>query len=142
MVGCSWNLVSQLLWQKYPANIYLFKVNNRNTTKRREICSELTIEILAVFIVNFEHISHFFWCFYCRLRSRKYLLANHFSHSKKRSSYIQLHTQWPKELLFDCKVGKCNFIRTDRSEITIWRSLFYFLHAFDFSLHSSAVVMV
>ena len=26
-----------------PANIYLFKVNNRNTRKRREICSQLTI---------------------------------------------------------------------------------------------------
>ena len=27
-----------------PATIYLFKVNNRNTTKRREICSKLTIK--------------------------------------------------------------------------------------------------
>ena len=27
-----------------PANIYLFKVNNRNTTKRCEICSKLTIK--------------------------------------------------------------------------------------------------
>ena len=27
-----------------PVNIYLFKVNNRNTRKRREICSELTIK--------------------------------------------------------------------------------------------------
>ena len=26
----------------FPANIYLFKVNNRNTTKRFEICSKLT----------------------------------------------------------------------------------------------------
>ena len=26
------------------ANIYLFKVNNRNTKKRCEICSELTIK--------------------------------------------------------------------------------------------------
>ena len=36
---------------KRPANIYLCKVNNRNTRKRGEIC---------VFIVNFEHISHCF----------------------------------------------------------------------------------
>ena len=43
--------------------IYLFKVNNRNTTKRREICSKLTIKKSeqghwrrsGVFIVNFEH---------------------------------------------------------------------------------------
>ena len=27
-----------------PATIYLLKVNNRNTTKRREICSKLTIK--------------------------------------------------------------------------------------------------
>ena len=29
----------------YPANIYLFKVNNRNTRKRCEICSKLIIKI-------------------------------------------------------------------------------------------------
>ena len=27
-----------------PANIYLFKVNNRNTRKRCKICSKLTIK--------------------------------------------------------------------------------------------------
>ena len=60
-----------------PANIYLFKVNNRNTRKRCEVCSKLAVktpERLAlntlfrtpeqrrsgVFIVNFEHISHLF----------------------------------------------------------------------------------
>ena len=49
-----------------PAGIYLFKVNNRNTRTRREICSKLTIKTpeqchwlcSGVFIVNFEHISH------------------------------------------------------------------------------------
>ena len=30
----------------FLANIYLFKVNNRNTRKRYEICSKLTIKIL------------------------------------------------------------------------------------------------
>ena len=47
-----------------PANIYLFKVNNRNTRKRCEICSTLTIKTpewyqwchSGVFSVNFEHI--------------------------------------------------------------------------------------
>ena len=29
---------------KDPANIYLFEVNNRNTRKRCEICSKLTVE--------------------------------------------------------------------------------------------------
>ena len=44
----------------------MFKVNNRNTRIRCEICSELTIKTPerrqwrrpGVFIVNFEHISH------------------------------------------------------------------------------------
>ena len=42
------------------------KVNNRNTRARCEICSKLTIKTperrhrrSGVFIVNFEHISHF-----------------------------------------------------------------------------------
>ena len=29
-------------WCPYPTNIYLFKVKNRNTRKRYEICSKLT----------------------------------------------------------------------------------------------------
>ena len=52
---------------RYPASIYLLKVNNRNTRTRCEICSKLTINIpeqsrwrhFDVFIVNFEHVSHF-----------------------------------------------------------------------------------
>ena len=67
-----------------PANIYLFKVNNRNTRKRREICSKLIIKTperrhwlsSGVFIVNFEHTLHlvlvfllltFYWKCNCRL---------------------------------------------------------------------------
>ena len=46
--------------------IYLLKGNNRNTRKRWEMCSKLTIKIperrqwrrSRIFIVNFEHISH------------------------------------------------------------------------------------
>ena len=49
-----------------PTNIYLFKINYRNTWTRCEICSKLTIETSerrywrrsGVFIVNFEYISH------------------------------------------------------------------------------------
>ena len=29
----------------FPANIYLFKVNNRNNAKKCEICSKLTLKI-------------------------------------------------------------------------------------------------
>ena len=54
-----------------PVNIYLFKFNNRNTRKWREIFSKLTIKIperrqgcrSCVFIVNFEHISRLFLLF-------------------------------------------------------------------------------
>ena len=53
---------------KYPVNIYLFKINNRNTRKRCQKCLKLTIKTperrhwyhFGVFIVNFEHISHLF----------------------------------------------------------------------------------
>ena len=49
-----------------PANIYLLKVNNRNTRKRYEICLKLTIKAperrqwrrSGAFIVNFEDNSH------------------------------------------------------------------------------------
>ena len=51
---------------KNPSGNYLFKVNNRNTRWRCEICSKLTIQkperrhwhCSGVFIANFEHISH------------------------------------------------------------------------------------
>ena len=58
----------------FPANIYSFKVKNKNTRKRCEICSKITIKtrerriccrndaccLSSAFIVNFEHISDLF----------------------------------------------------------------------------------
>ena len=44
-----------------PANIYLFKVNHRNTRKKCEICSKLTIKPLKTKSVTS------FWCFYSEL---------------------------------------------------------------------------
>ena len=49
-------------------NNYLLKANNRNSRKRFEICSELTIKTPerhqwcrpGFFIFNFEHVSHLF----------------------------------------------------------------------------------
>ena len=60
-----------IIANNFPANIYLFKVNNRNTRKRCDICSTLTIKApeqrhwlcSSVFIVSFEHISHLFLVF-------------------------------------------------------------------------------
>ena len=52
--------------RNYPAGIYLFKVDSRNTRTMCEVCSKLTIKTperrhwrrSGVFIVNFEQISH------------------------------------------------------------------------------------
>ena len=49
---------------QYPAGNYMFRVDNRNTRVRCEICSKLTNTRQRqwrpsdVFVVNFEHISH------------------------------------------------------------------------------------
>ena len=56
---------------KNLANNYFLKINNRNTRKRREICSKLTKKHqndvnwrrFVVFIVNSEHIVHLFQLF-------------------------------------------------------------------------------
>ena len=62
---------SNVIFHGFPLNIYLFKVNNRNTRKRWKICSKLTIKTperchwrhSIIFIVNFEHISHLYLVF-------------------------------------------------------------------------------
>ena len=36
----------------YPAGNYIFKVNNRNTRTRCEICSELAINVVGVVVVS------------------------------------------------------------------------------------------
>ena len=54
-----------------PVNIYLLEVSNKNTQKRCEIYSKLTIKTperrrwrwSGIFIVNFEQIWHFFVVF-------------------------------------------------------------------------------
>ena len=56
------------MWNLVPNNIYLFKVVNKNTRKKSEICLKLTIKTpershsgrFNVFIVNFRHVSDFF----------------------------------------------------------------------------------
>ena len=57
---------SQSLVQCYPIDIYLLKVNNRNTRTRHEICSKLAIKTperrhwrrSSVFVVHFRLILH------------------------------------------------------------------------------------
>ena len=63
--------IGSMTWVKHEfyhqANIYLFKVKNRNSRKRSEICSKFIIRrhnyVDLVFFVNFEHISLFFLVF-------------------------------------------------------------------------------
>ena len=47
-----------LLLSYVPAGNYIFKVNNRNTRTRCEICSELTIKTPERYLASF-------WCLYC-----------------------------------------------------------------------------
>ena len=59
-------LYIELLWN--PANLYLFKFNNRTTRKGCEMYSKLTIKPperrrSGVFIVKFKHISQLFLVF-------------------------------------------------------------------------------
>ena len=56
---------SKNYWNNNPGSNNMFKVNNRNTRTKCNICSKLTIKTSdrchwrrsGVFIVNFEHIS-------------------------------------------------------------------------------------
>ena len=68
----------------FQTNIYYFKVNKRNSRKRCEICSKLTIKTLEqgqwrhsdVFIVNFEYIFQpIFYCFFCWFWTSECLLG-------------------------------------------------------------------
>ena len=59
---------NKLYYTNHSANIYLFKVNDRNITKRCKIYLKLTVKtpeqrrwsLSGVFIVDFEHVSHLF----------------------------------------------------------------------------------
>ena len=60
--GCSYLKVrssfSVPIARNIPAGNYMFKVNNRNTRARCEICSQRQWRQSGVFIVKFEHISY------------------------------------------------------------------------------------
>ena len=70
---------SSVFTVKFPAGNYMFKVNNRNTRTKCEICSKLTIKAPKQshwrhsdgFIVNFEHILDIFLFFLLLSLSRK-----------------------------------------------------------------------
>ena len=94
-----------------PGNIYLFKVDNRNTKKSYQICSKLTIKILerrwcrsSTIIVNFEHISNlFFWYFYCWHGTGECLLA------PQCSLFSTFSLQWIKQCVTQTRIQTCYF---------------------------------
>ena len=73
-----------LLLIRARSSKYLFKVSKRNTRRRSKIKYKLTIKRLeqchwrcsGLFIFNFEHISHIFWCFCCWLWWSKSLVGS------------------------------------------------------------------
>ena len=80
---CLWQWADQrFILGHLPAGICLLKINNINNRARCEICSKLTIKTpewcywhrSAVFIVNFEHISHLVLVFLLLIWAGKYRL--------------------------------------------------------------------
>ena len=62
------------------ANIYLFKVSNRNTRKSCEICSKSIIKTTerlhnVVLIVNSEHVSHLFLKFLLLILNKQMIIG-------------------------------------------------------------------
>ena len=61
-----------MISEKEQASIYLFKVKNKNTRERCEVCPKLKIRALerchrrrsGLFIVSFEHNSRLFLMFF------------------------------------------------------------------------------
>ena len=51
--------------KKFPANIYLFKVNNMITRKMSEICSDLTIDALELFLLFLFFLLNNFHSYCC-----------------------------------------------------------------------------
>ena len=74
---------TKTLWRQVngiePTNIYLLKINNRNTRKRSHICSKLEIKtpdhmVHLLLPLNIFHT--FLSCFYCWLWTCIFLLEN------------------------------------------------------------------
>ena len=52
----------------YPANIYLFKLNNRNNRKSGNICSKFTVDLVSLLLnLNIFHTFYYFysWLWAC-----------------------------------------------------------------------------
>ena len=91
------------IWQNvYPANIYLFKVNIRNTRKRCEICSKLMIKTperrqwrrFGVSIVNFDVVLVFFFFVNCEYIWHHFLVFPLLTLNKQNVSWVTPCNKW------------------------------------------------
>ena len=71
-------IIAMMKIKSYPTDIYLFKVNNKNTKTMCEICSKLTIKknsdvinVLMSFSLTMNIFHTLTWCYYCWLWKSK-----------------------------------------------------------------------
>ena len=116
-------------WMNNLTNIYLFNVNNRNTGKRCEICSKLTIRTSerrkwrcsGVFIVNFEPISHLFQVFPLLALNRQLLAEKSYFKMLcallriKHTLYVNVEMYKKLKYIFFFLVLSKRFYRTNKS---------------------------
>ena len=89
-----------------PANVHLFRVNNRNIWKRCEICLKLPIKTperrhclrfwclcvwcLRVFIVNIEHISHLFQMFLLSILKKQMSAGKQYKMDRMMYTFVKI----------------------------------------------------
>ena len=96
-----------------PTNIFLFKVNNRNSKKRCKIYLKLTIKTpewrqwrcSGVFVVNFEHISQLFLLFLL-LNLNRYMLTGNTPRDSPRQSVFCRGFCRGKQCFYSYNLGK------------------------------------
>ena len=91
-IDCDLDELSSWWYNNNPANIYLFKVSNRSTKTRCEICSKLTIKTPF-------HLFSNVYIVYCWFRTRKCQLRTWFSTEKLQ--FIQFSSSkisWKEKL--------------------------------------------
>ena len=89
-----------------PANVHLFRVNNRNIWKRCETCLKLPIKTperrhclrvwclcvwcLRVFIVNIEHISHLFQMFLLSILKKQMSAGKQYKMDRMMYTFVKI----------------------------------------------------
>ena len=84
-----------------PADVHLFRVNNRNIWKRCEICLKLPIKTperrhclrvwcLHVFIVNIEHISHLFQMFLVSILKKQMSAGKQYKMDRMMYTFVKI----------------------------------------------------